>query len=94
MYDRWVLLCSSCDGPKYLILYRVYNGIFDYLRAVVYNLYKSIFSTGAAMIQEQNVIKVLLPIEIQLTDTAFYQYAPFMQMVGVAKERRTSIGPW
>ena len=64
----------------------MYNGIFDYLRAVVYNLYKSIFSTGAAMVQKQNVIKVLLPIEIQLTDTAFYQHAPFMPMVGVGKE--------
>ena len=83
-------------AQKIEILYPVYNGVFDYLQAVVYNLYKSIFSTGAAMVQKvSTVTKVLLPIEIQLADTAFYQHdAHFMPMVGVGKERCTLIGPW
>ena len=50
--------------------YPVYNSIFDYIRAVVYNLYKSISSTGAAMVLKKvTVTKVLLPIEIHVTDT-------------------------
>ena len=43
----------------------MYNGIFDYLRSVVYNLYESIFSNGSAMV----LLLLLLPIEIRVTDT-------------------------
>ena len=65
-----MFLCSSCNGTKYSILYPVYNGIFDYLRAVVYNLYRSIFSTGAAMESKQKTVtKIMLPTEIHVADT-------------------------
>ena len=106
--DRWMFLCTSCDGTTdkilmkstfiYLFLYPLHNSIFNHLRAVVYNLYKRIFSTGAATVKKKTVTKVLLPIEIRVTDTLrasgdaqthtftlfFVSPAPFLSTICIA----------